>query len=169
MGLLDKIMNKINSDGTNVEAGVLYSPMSGKIIPLEQIPDDVFSQGILGPGIGIEPTEGFVVSPVNGTITSIADSKHAIGIQSDEGAEILIHVGMDTVDMNGDGFSVDIRSNQHVSCGQKLMSFSIDKIKKANHPATTAIVLTNADEFPDFKIDVIGEIAAKEKIGAIMQ
>lgn len=143
MGFFDKIKTK----KAETEPGVVYAPMNGKVIALEEIPDDLFSQGVLGPGCGMEPADGELVAPFNGRVVSIAETKHAAGVVSDDGIELLLHVGMETVQMNGDGFDVKVKEGDRISCGQLLMKFSIEKIKKAGYPATTAIVVTNADNF----------------------
>lgn len=124
-----------------------YAPITGTIILLEQIPDPVFSQGILGPGYGIEPEEETVHAPFDGTVTQLTDTGHAVGITNADGMEILIHVGMDTVAMGGKGFKVLVSEGQKVTLGQPLINFSISEIKAAGHPTTTAVVLTNSDDF----------------------
>lgn len=141
MGLLDKLKNKFNR---NQE---IYMPVVGKVIPLKAIADGVFSEGILGMGAGIEPEEGVVYAPFDGKIIQIADTKHALGVESKNGIELLIHVGMDTVEMKGEGFDVLVKEGDRVVCGQKLMSFSMDAIKEAGYRATTAVIVTNSDQF----------------------
>ena len=121
------------------------SPITGRIIPLEQIPDQVFSQGVLGEGVGIEPTGTEVLAPGDGTVCSVMeDSKHACGIQLDNGVEVLIHVGMDTVEMAGDGFQLHVQEGDRVRLGDKLITFDPEKIRKAGHPVTTAFVVTES-------------------------
>ncbi len=124
-------------------AGVVLQPTRGRVIPREAIPDETFSAGILGDGVGIEPEEGVVVAPFDGEITSLADSKHAIGIEAN-GMEVLIHVGIDTVSMNGDGFVPAVREGDTVRAGQKLLAFDCEKIKAAGHPDTVVVLLTNS-------------------------
>ena len=126
-------------------SGAVKSPITGRIIPLDQIPDQVFSQGILGEGVGIEPTGTEVVAPGDGTVCSVMeDSKHACGIQLDNGVEVLIHVGMDTVEMAGDGFQLHVQEGDRVRLGDKLITFDPEKIRKAGHPVTTAFVVTES-------------------------
>lgn len=168
MGLFSKIFKREDvAPQIATEKGALYAPITGNYIPLEQIPDAVFSQGILGQGCGVEPEEGIVVAPVNGTVTQVAETKHAIGITTEEGAELLIHIGMDTVEMSGDGFSVRVKEGDKVSCGQTLVIFDMDKIKAAGHPATTAFVVTNSDEFPDLQFTTGMQFEKTEKIGKL--
>ena len=121
----------------------LKAPLSGHVIPMEQIPDQVFSQGVLGQGVGIEPTGNVVVAPADATVsTVIEDSKHACGLLLDNGVELLIHVGMDTVTMSGDGFQLHVKEGDRVHVGDKLITFDPEKIKAAGHPTTTAFVVT---------------------------
>ena len=132
---------------------MLYAPVSGKYINLKEINDGVFSEGMLGQGCGIIPEATTILSPVNGEVVSIADSLHAIGINSDDGAEILIHVGLDTVAMKGKGFKPLVKVGDKVKAGQKVLSFDLREIAAAGHPATTAFIITNSDDCKllDFK------------------
>lgn len=126
-------------------SSAVKSPITGRIIPLDQIPDQVFSQGVLGEGVGIEPTGTEVLAPGDGTVCSVMeDSKHACGIQLDNGVEVLIHVGMDTVEMAGDGFQLHVQEGDRVRLGDKLITFDPEKIRKAGHPVTTAFVVTES-------------------------
>ena len=169
MGLFDKLFKGNEPAFTSVEteAGALYAPIVGNYIPLDQIPDEVFSQGILGQGCGIEPEEGMVYAPLDGEITQIADTTHAVGITSAEGAEILIHVGMDTVEMNGVGFTPKVKVGDKVRCGQPLLAFDMDKIKSAGHPTATAFVVTNSDDFAEIAVNAGKRYDKSGKIGTI--
>ena len=132
------------------------APLSGRVIPMEEIPDQVFSQGILGEGVGIEPTGNVVVAPADATVCSvIEDSRHAVGLTLDNGAELLIHVGIDTVSMNGDGFQLHVKAGDRVHLGDKLITFDPEKIKAAGHPTTTAFLVTDpGDLTPTFETNV---------------
>jgi glucose-specific phosphotransferase system IIA component len=167
MALFKKLFAKEEAPKVETVKGGLYAPITGNYIPLDQIPDAVFSQGVLGPGCGIEPEEELVVAPCSGTISTMAETKHAVGITMDNGAELLIHVGMDTVDMNGDGFAVKVKEGQKITCGQPLLSFSFAKIKAAGHPATTAFVVTNADDFGSVTLDTGKRFEKTAKVGQI--
>lgn len=167
MGLFDKLLGKESAIEVATEPNTLYLPIEGEVITLSEIGDGVFSEEVLGKGCGIKPTEDKVYAPVNGTVTNIAETKHAIGLMSEDGVEVLIHVGMDTVDMNGDGFTVLVKDGQKVKCGQPLMKFSTDKIKAAGHPTTTAFVVTNTDDLSDvtvLKTGSIGKLTSVIKI-----
>ena len=132
------------------------APLSGRVIPMEEIPDQVFSRGILGEGVGIEPTGNVVVAPADATVCSvIEDSRHAVGLTLDNGAELLIHVGIDTVSMNGDGFQLHVKEGDRVHLGDKLITFDPEKIKAAGHPTTTAFLVTDpGDLAPTFETNV---------------
>lgn len=128
----------------------ISSPLTGEVRLLSEIEDVAFSSGALGKGIAIEPTEGKLLSPVSGTITAIFPTKHAVGITTDDGAEILIHIGMDTVQLKGKFFSTHIDQGARVEKGQLLIAFDIEEIKKAGYSLTTPVVITNTDKYNDF-------------------
>ena len=123
-----------------------------------------FAAGILGDGIGIEPDAGEVVAPFDGEISTIAETRHAVGITGPGEMEVLIHVGIDTVNMKGDGFELFVSAGEKVKAGQKLMTFDIEKIKAAGYSTTTAVLLTNSDDYPDFKIVKTGRTDTMEKL-----
>lgn len=143
---------------------VLYAPVKGNVISREDIPDETFASGILGDGVGIEPESGEVVSPVDGVISSVVDTCHAVGITGPGDMEILIHVGVDTVKMNGDGFELLAAEGDKVKAGQKLMIFDIEKIKKAGYSTTTAVLITNSDDYESCTIEKTGSTNQMEKI-----
>ena len=122
------------------------------MIPLEKIADGVFSAGMLGMGCGIETEKEQVYAPFDGTVILIADTKHAIGLESDFGIEILIHIGIDTVEMDGNGFEPIVKTGQHVTKGELLMEFSLEKIKAAGYRTVTALIVTNSDDFSTVKM-----------------
>ena len=134
------------------EAGEIIQPTKGKIITQENIPDETFASGVLGAGVAIDPDEGVVYAPYDGTISSVAESKHAIGITGAGDMEVLIHVGVDTVAMNGDGFTDFVKEGDTVKAGQKIMEFDRAKIKAANHPDCVVVLLTNADDYENVKV-----------------
>ena len=134
--------------GTNNKE-VIFAPMKGEIKQLSELEDETFSSGVLGQGIAIVPAEGKVYAPCNGTVTNVAETCHAIGITSEKGAEILIHIGMDTVKMNGAGFKVNAKSGDIIKKGQVLIEFDIDRIKKAGFSTDTPVIVTNVDKYTD--------------------
>ena len=131
----------------------IKSPMNGTVIPLSEVPDAVFSSEMLGKGFGVEPSEGKAYAPVDGEVTTVFDTKHAIGLMSKHGVELLIHIGMDTVKLNGKGFDVKVKTGDQVKTGDLLAEFDMDFIKGEGYPVTTAVVVTNTDDFEE-----IGEV-----------
>ncbi len=137
----------IRADGREVLA-----PAVGKVIAREEIPDETFASGVLGEGVAIEPEEGVIFAPFDGEVALVADTKHAVGLTNDAGFELLIHVGIDTVAMNGDGFEAQVREGQKVRKGDVLLTFDREKIRKANHPDCVVILLKNADEYKNVQV-----------------
>ena len=149
------------------QAITVKAPLSGKILPIEEVPDEVFSQGILGEGVGIDPTSNTVVAPADAVVSTVMEeSRHAVGLRLDNGAELLIHVGMDTVEMKGDGFVYHIREGQRVHTGDPLITFDPEKIKAAGHPIITAFVVSDpGDTSPTFTTGMeakVGETAVMQ-------
>ena len=143
--------------------GTVYAPVSGTVIPSEQIPDETFATGVLGRGVGIQPSEGVVTAPFDGEISTVADTRHAVGISSPDGMEVLIHVGVDTVAMNGDGFAALVQEGQKVKAGETLLTFDRAKIAAAQHPDVVVVLVTNSDDYENLTIHP-GECKALDKV-----
>lgn len=143
---------------------ILYAPVKGNVIPREEIPDETFASGVLGDGVGIEPEEGLVVAPFDGEISSVTDTRHAVGITGPGEMEVLIHVGVNTVNMQGDGFTLLVKEGDTVKAGQKLLTFDIDKIKAAGYSTTTAVLVTNSDDYESCTVEKTGKTELMEKI-----
>lgn len=156
-----------NSKKKPVNPKEVGAPVKGNVIARADIPDATFASGVLGDGVGIEPVKGIVVAPFDGEITSTTDTKHAVGIRNSENMELLIHVGVDTVKMNGEGFEMFVKEGDTVKKGQKLITFDIKKIEAAGFSATTAVLLTNSDEFDSFKVVKTGNTEVEETILSI--
>lgn len=124
-------------------------PVDGKVIPLSEVQDAAFSQGILGKGLAVEPVKGVVTSPVDGTIAALFPTKHAVGITSDTGIELLIHIGMDTVQLEGKYFTAFIKEGDRVTTGQKLVEFDMEKISSEGFSLVTPVVVTNTADYLD--------------------
>jgi PTS system beta-glucosides-specific IIC component len=152
-----------SNDGAAV-GGTISAPLVGEAIELSAVKDEVFSSGAMGQGIAIEPAKGEVYAPCDGEIATFFPTGHAIGIQADNGAEILIHVGMDTVSLDGKGFTPVAKQGDRIKKGQLLLKFDIDFIKKEGYPVTTPIIISNTDDFADVvpmasgKVDLNTEI-----------
>ena len=154
MGLFDFLRGKEpNAPLTVTFPAMLGSVSKGNFVTMADVPDAMFSTGVMGTCCGIEPTEGKVYAPIDGKISQLTDTLHAIGMEAG-GMEILIHVGVDTVDMNGDGFANVVKLGQSVKKGDLLLTMELDKIRAAGHPTTVIIALTNSDEFSS--VDAVG-------------
>ena len=170
MGFFKKLLGGTEKDNmqsapfVETEKNTVYSPLDGTVITLKEIGDGVFSEGILGQGCGIRPDSETVTAPVDGKIIQVADTKHAIGIESREGLEILIHVGLDTVAMNGNGFTVHVKEGQEVKCGQKLLTFNKKAIADAGYPDTTAVLITNSADYTDVALCITGQVKSTDKL-----
>lgn len=130
---------------------------------MQEIQDPVFSEGALGECIGVDPVDGKIVAPADGKIMHLADTLHAVGIQAGS-VEILIHVGIDTVDMNGEGFQSKVKEGQSVQRGQELLHVDLQKIKEAGHPATVIMIVTNTEDFQIIEPAAHGNIKAGEPL-----
>lgn len=128
---------------------IIASPLTGEMVRQEEIEDEVFASGAMGKAIAINPTEGVIYAPANATVTTIFPTGHAIGLTTDGGSEILIHIGLDTVELNGEGFEKFVETNDVVEAGQKLVSFDIDFIKEKGFSVQTPVVVTNSSDFED--------------------
>ena len=131
------------SESVDKVLGVFVAPLDGEIIELCKVPDQVFSQKIMGDGFAIEPINGHIISPVDGVITSLLDSKHAVAITADNGLEIIVHFGMDTVNLQGQGFTALIKQGDKVKAGQPLLKIDFDGVKAKVPSVVTPIVFTN--------------------------
>ena len=137
--------------------------LSGKTVDITEVPDETFSGKVLGEGIAIEPTDNILVSPVAGTVSNtIEDSNHALGITMDNDIEILLHIGLDTVNMKGDGFSIHVAEGDRVSAGDKLITFDPEKIRAAGHPLISMMVITEDAGFEDFTFEAGKEVTSGE-------
>lgn len=152
------------SDAHSNNVASLYAPMSGKVIPLSESTDAAFSTGALGSGVVILPQEGEVLAPFNGVVSALFPSKHAIGLTSDEGLESLIHIGMDTVKLNGEGFTVHVKQGDRVHQGQKILSFDMDLIKSKGFSLETPVIVTNMDNYLEVSEIKQGRVNVGDKL-----
>lgn len=126
---------------------VVNAPVAGHVISLDETGDPVFASRALGEGVGIQPADSTVVAPVSGVLQTVAETGHAFGIKTDDGVEVLVHVGIDTVKMNGEGFDVKVKANEHVNAGDNLVVVDFDKVKKAGYSTTTLMTVLNTVAF----------------------
>ena len=161
MGFFDKLFGGKAASETKFSGQkmTVMLPIDGKVIPLEQLPDETFASAILGPGCGVEPTGKTVYAPFDGTVNQVASTLHAVGLTSDDGIEILIHVGMDTVEMQGKGFKALVKEGDKVKAGTPLLKVDLDAIRAAGHPTATAIIVTNGDDLPEMSVVASGDTA----------
>ncbi len=146
------------------EPNTLYAPLEGEIVPLEQVPDETFASGVLGQGFAVRPSKPCVYAPFDGTVIQTMDTKHAVGLQSEDGMEVLIHVGIDTVDMNGEGFDLKCKEGDEIKRGQLLLSFDPEAIRKAGHPDITVVAVTNSFDYTSVNVEKTGTASAMDKV-----
>ena len=152
---------------TSAKAAVnVGAPVSGELIPMNQVNDPTFAQEIMGKGAAIIPEEDVFVSPVNGTVQMVFDTKHAIGFVSDEGAEVLIHVGLDTVNLKGKYFEALVKNGDKVSIGTPVLKADLKQIKKEGYDTVTPVIITNSMEYADV---IAGEAGHIEKTKTMMK
>lgn len=130
----------------------MFAPISGETLALEQVPDTVFANKIIGDGIAIIPSDNKIYAPTDGTISMVTPSKHAIGLTTHEGLDILIHVGIDTVSLNGEGFILHVNEKDSVKAGDLLIEFDIENITKHSLSTITPVLITNFDEFSELQV-----------------
>ncbi|WP_124067322.1 beta-glucoside-specific PTS transporter subunit IIABC [Clostridium sp. E02] len=165
---LSQSQDELESDQPLVTTISIKSPIKGAVIPLSQVEDAVFSGGVLGEGAAIIPTEGKVYAPADGIISAVADTKHAIGMKTDTGAEVLIHVGMDTVKLGGEGFTLHCKEGDKVKEGSLLLEFDQDKLKKAGLSLTTPVLISNMNHFVSLKVCDISQVLVGDNLLTIV-
>lgn len=170
MSLFDKLLAKREEKPASislnfaVEKYTVYAPAAGEVIPLAELKDGVFSEGILGQGFAIRPEDENVYAPFDGVVESVADTKHAIGLLSNDGMELLIHIGLDTVAMNGQGFKPLVAENDKVTCGQPILTFSKKDIAAAGHPDAVIVVVVNTNDYKEVALLNEGQTKALDKL-----
>ena len=169
MGFFDKLKGghragaKPPALSVHAKAGVIYAPVTGKTCPMAELPDPVFSSGVMGQAVGIWPSDNGIYAPVSGTLT--AAMPHAFGITNEDGYEILVHVGVDTVQMNGDGFELLVHKGDHVAAGQPLLTFDRSKIADAGYDDVVIVVLLNSGEAaPSLRICDVAQVHAGDQL-----
>ena len=146
------------------EGGFLVAPQNGRVASLREIPDEVFSEKILGDGVAIVPSDDDVVSPVRGEVVQVADTGHAFCIRSDDGVEILIHIGVNTIGLKGKGFTSFVSSGQRVNAGDLIGKADIKLIEQSGYPIHTAVLITNMQDIKDIDLAEGSAEAGKTKI-----
>lgn len=144
----------------------IKSPFNGKYVKLEDIPDPVFAEKMMGEGFGIEPSDGEVVSPVAGEVMQVFPTNHAVGIKTENGIELLIHIGLETVAMEGQGFTGHVSEGDSVEVGDKLVSFDMDLVSKEANSTISPVIITNSDILKSFEIVDAGEVSSAQTVVA---
>lgn len=149
---------------TSGSAISLQSPLKGTLLSLAQVPDDAFAGKVLGDGFAIDPTDGLVVAPLDAEVAQVFRTNHAIGLVSKDGLEILIHAGIDTVKMNGEGFQSFVKAGDHVKAGDKLLQFDLTLVKAKAKSAITPVVVTNMDIVDSLETIAKGTVSTGQEI-----
>ena len=145
----------------------VYSVADGQVVALEQVKDPVFAQKMMGDGFAVEPANGNIVSPVSGTVSSIFPTKHALGLVTEAGLEVLVHIGLDTVSLEGKPFTVHVAEGQKVEAGDLLVTADLDAIRAAGRETSTVVVFTNAEAIKSVKLEQTGSLAAKTAVAKV--
>lgn len=153
----------IKSDSES-ESPLLYSPLEGTAIPMDQVKDETFAAEILGKGIAVIPEKGQVKAPCNAVVETVFDTKHAIGLKADNGAELLIHIGVNTVELGGKYYETHVSEGDRVKTGQLLITFDMDRIKAEGYDVTTPLIVTNTDEYQDIKVLKTGKTDYRDHV-----
>ena len=152
------------AETVQTEKNTVYSPLTGKAIPLTEVNDSTFAGEVLGKGAAVIPEKGEVCAPFNGTVETVFETKHAIGLRSDDGVELLIHIGVNTVELEGKYYETHVNEGDRITAGQLLVSFSMEDIRKAGYDITTPVIVTNSDDYQEVCQEKTGEIRKLEKI-----
>ena len=147
MGFFDKLFGK----SKGFDGNKLYAPLNGKVVPITEVPDPTFAEGLLGDGVAIIPTDGKVYSPVDGLVETMFDTGHACCLKSSTGVEILIHVGLETVGLNGAPFTIHCKNGDQVKKGQLLFEASLETIQAAGLPIITPVLVCNSEDYSSFE------------------
>lgn len=146
----------------------VFAPVKGEVIPLDQVDDQAFASGVMGKGMAIIPTEGKVCSPCDGVVSAIFPTGHAVGVTSNDGVEVLIHIGMDTVKMEGRGFDKKVKEGDKVTRGQILVEFDMDAVQKAGYSLVTPVIITNTNQFADIVTSASGTVDVADELLVVM-
>lgn len=147
-----------------VQEKAVFSPVSGELVPLETVSDPVFAEKTLGDGIAVIPADGSLYAPADGTVAALFPTGHALGILTNDGVELLIHIGVDTVALNGKGFTVHVKPDDTVKKGQLLVTFDIEELKGAGYDTVTMMLVSNGSQFGAVHKAAPGTVEAGEKV-----
>ena len=166
---IEAVGDKSTTEKSNADDSVLYSVSEGTAILLSQVNDATFASEVLGKGIAVIPSKGEVVAPCDAVVETVFDTKHAVGLSTESGMELLIHIGINTVELNGKYFTSHVKNGDHVKKGQLLVSFDMEKVKAAGYDVTTPLIVTNSDDYKDVKILSEDSVTPSDKVLEIVK
>ena len=165
MGLFDFLKKKEETPENSPIK--LYAPANGKLVSIEEVSDPVFSQKMMGDGFAVIPTDGKITSPVAGKVLSVFPTQHAVGILLENGIEVLLHMGLDTVELNGGPFTTVVKEGDEVTKDTVVSTVDLVALEAAGKDNAMVVVFTNMDKVADFKLDTLGNVSAEAEIGSI--
>ena len=165
MGVFDFLKGKSNE--SKDPKAVLTNPVNGKVIPIEEVEDPVFSQKMMGDGFGIIPSDGDFYSPGTGKVVSVFPTQHAVGLELDNGVEVLVHIGIDTVELEGGPFDTLVKEGDRVTADTLISTVNLAGLNEAGKKDTVIIVFTNMDQVDDFSLNTTGETTRGTEIGSV--
>lgn len=168
MGLFDFLKGKDKNSSQETKEGKVYSPVNGKLVAIDEVADPVFSQKMMGDGFAVIPTDGDIYSPVDGKVMSVFPTKHAVGIAMDNGVEVLVHMGLDTVELEGKPFTTTVTEGQEVTKDTKISTVDLEALDAAEKDNAMVVVFTNMDKVGSFDmIDSGSTVTAAGDIGSV--
>ena len=150
--------------GGKKEADEVLSPVSGSVVPLSEVNDPAFAQEILGKGVAVKPSEGEFRAPLSGEVTVMFDTGHAVSIRGDNGAEVIVHIGLDTVQLKGQHFTAHVKQGDRVKAGDLLVTVDLEKVKDAGYDVTTPVIICNTPDFPNMVCHTGMEVKAQDPV-----
>ncbi|MBM6184646.1 PTS glucose transporter subunit IIA [Staphylococcus epidermidis] len=157
------MFKKLFGKGKEIDKNIkIYAPLTGEYVKIENIPDPVFAQKMMGEGFGINPTEGEVVSPIEGKVDNVFPTKHAVGLKAENGLELLVHIGLDTVQLDGKGFEVLVESGDDIKIGDPLIRFDLEYINNNAKSIISPIIITNSDQTESIHIEDVQAVVKGE-------
>lgn len=164
MGLFDFLKGSNEKTDPNV---ALYSPVNGKVIPIEEVSDPVFSQKMMGDGFGVVPSDGDIYAPASGKVVSVFPTQHAVGLELDNGIEVLVHIGIDTVELEGGPFNTTVKEGDQVTKDTKISTVDLKGLEEAGKENTLIVVFTNMDQVESFNLTTTGQSTVGTDIGQV--
>lgn len=161
MGLFDFLKSDNNKEAE------LYNPVEGEVIPLEEVSDPVFSQKMMGDGFGVEPANGEIYSPIDGKVVSVFPTSHALGLELDNGIEVLVHIGVDTVELEGGPFDIHVSEGDKVTKDSHLATVDLAALEEAEKPDTVMVVFTNMDVVENYDLKSTGNMSQGDTVGSV--